>query len=85
MTFLFGNILNKIETIEQLENQLEHKSFQIDSLKHEIDTLQWENQIWDFNLSNNTVHLLSAIIHGKILGREEGRAHEEARVGSVTA
>ena len=62
MTFLFGSILNKIETIEQLENQLEHKSFQIDSLIHEIDTLQWENQIWDFNLSQNTTHLLSAIM-----------------------
>ena len=61
--FLFGNILNKIDTIEQLENQLEQNKFQIDSLKLEIDTLQWENQIWDFNLSNNTVHLLSAIIH----------------------
>ena len=63
ITILFGNVLSKIETIEQLENQLEQNKFQIDSLKHEIDTLQWENQIWDFNLSNNTVHLLSAIIH----------------------
>ena len=53
MTFLFGNIINKIETIEQLENQLEHKSFQIDSLKHEIDTLQWENQIWDSSISQS--------------------------------
>jgi len=49
--------------IEQLEQILEQKQFQVDSLIHEIDTLQWENQIWDFNLSNNTVHLLSAIIH----------------------
>ena len=63
VTVLFGSVLSKIETIEQLENQLEQNKFQIDSLKHEIDTLQWENQIWDFNLSNNTVHLLSAIIH----------------------
>ena len=34
----------------------------IDSLYREIDTLQWENQIWDFNLSNNTTHLISALI-----------------------
>ena len=60
ITYLFGSILNKIDTIEQLENQLEQNKLQIDSLIHEIDTLQWENQIWDFNLSNNTVHLLSA-------------------------
>tara|TARA_R110002020_G_scaffold48482_3_gene138153 strand:+ start:83 stop:616 length:534 start_codon:yes stop_codon:yes gene_type:complete len=63
ITVLFGNILNKIDTIKQLEQHLEQKQFQVDSLIHEIDTLQWENQIWDFNLSNNTVHLLSAIMY----------------------
>tara|TARA_R110001606_G_scaffold391772_1_gene560155 strand:+ start:198 stop:731 length:534 start_codon:yes stop_codon:yes gene_type:complete len=62
ITFLFGSILNRIEIIEQLENQLKQNLYQIDSLKHEIDTLQWENQIWDFNTENNTVHLLSAIM-----------------------
>ena len=62
ITFLFGNILDKIDTIEQLENQIEQNNFQIDSLKLEIDTLQWENQIWDFNISQNTTHLLSAIM-----------------------
>ena len=62
ITYLFGSILNKIDTIEQLEQHLKQKQFQVDSLIHEIDTLQWENQIWDFNLSNNTVHLLSAIM-----------------------
>ena len=62
ITILFGTILNKIKIIEQLENNLEQNTFQIDSLKHEIDTLQWENQIWDFNTENNTVHLLSAIM-----------------------
>ena len=62
ITILFGSILSKIETIEQLENQLEQNDFQIDSLKHEIDTLQWENQIWCFNVKNNTVHLLSSIM-----------------------
>ena len=63
ITYLFGSILNKIDTIEQLENQLEQNKLQIDSLIHEIDTLQWENQIWDFNLSQNTTHLLSAIMY----------------------
>jgi len=62
ITFLFGIILNKIDKIEQLEKELEHNNYTIDSLYHEIDTLQWENQIWDFNLSNNTTHLLSAIM-----------------------
>ena len=62
ITYLFGNILNQIEKIEQLEQQLEYKQFQVDSLQLKIDTLEWENQIWDFNLSHNTTHLLSAII-----------------------
>ena len=62
ITILFGSILNKTNTIEQLENQLEQNTLQIDSLLHEIDTLQWENQIWDFNVENNTVHLLSSIM-----------------------
>ena len=65
ITILFGSILNKIETIEQLEKQLIQQDsllLKIDSLIHEIDTLQWENQIWDFNISQNTTHLLSAIM-----------------------
>ena len=62
MTFLFGNILNKIDTIEMLEHKLEYKEFQIDSLKQEIDTLEWNNSIWDFNIKFSVSHLLSSII-----------------------
>ena len=62
ISYLFGNILSKINTIEQLENQLEQNEFQIDSLIHEIDTLTWENQIWDFNIEFSVSHLLSSII-----------------------
>ena len=79
ISILFGSVLNKIETIEQLENQLEQKQFQVDSLIYEIDTLTWENQIWDFNLSNNTVHLLSAIIHVESSNNDSAyRANEDA-------
>ena len=63
ITILFINILNNTDKIEQLEQKLEYKQFQVDSLQLKIDTLEWENQIWDFNLSHNTTHLLSAIIH----------------------
>jgi hypothetical protein len=79
ITFLFGSVLDKIDTIEQLKNQIEQNNFQIDSLKLEIDTLQWENQIWDFNLSNNTVHLLSAIIHVESSNNDSAyNAYEDA-------
>ena len=62
MTFLFGTLLNKIDTIEMLEYKLEYKEFQIDSLKHEIDTLEWNNNIWDFNIKFSVSHLLSSIM-----------------------
>ncbi len=66
-TILFTIFLVDSEKqIEQLEidlkTQTDSLTNHIDSLIHEIDTLQWENQIWDFNLSQNTTHLLSAII-----------------------
>ena len=57
---------NMEKQIDSLDYKLEHTTdslnMVIDSLHHEIDTLQWENQIWDFNLSQNTTHLLSAIM-----------------------
>ena len=83
ITILFGSVLNKIEIIEQLENQLEQKQFQLNSLIHEIDTLQWENQIWDFNLSNNTIHLLSAIIHVESNNDDSAYRADEDAVGCL--
>ena len=83
IAFLFGSILNKIETIEQLENQLEQNTLQIDSLKHEIDTLQWENQIWDFNVENNTVHLLSSIIYVESSNNDSAYHAGEDAVGCL--
>tara|TARA_R110002020_G_scaffold2117_3_gene9653 strand:+ start:20747 stop:21295 length:549 start_codon:yes stop_codon:yes gene_type:complete len=50
---------NKVESLEQM---IEQDSCLIDSLKHEIDTLQWEQEMWDYNIQNNTTHLLSALI-----------------------
>ena len=46
---------NRHELIDSLYNQL-------DSLHRVIDTLQWEKQIFDYNIENNTTHLLSAIM-----------------------
>ena len=62
ITYLFGSILNKIDEIENLQQELEYKQLQVDSLKSEIDTLHWEFEIWNFNIQNNTTHLLSAIM-----------------------
>jgi len=62
ISFLFYKIEIKETTINKLRDQLEQNNNIIDSLFYEIDTLQWENQIWDFNISQNTTHLLSAIM-----------------------
>ena len=62
IAFLFYKIEIQKTTIEILNEQIEQNNCVIDSLHHKIDTLQWENQIWDFNLSQNTTYLLSAIM-----------------------
>ena len=67
ITILFGSLLNRIETIEQLENQLEQNTHQIDSLKHEIDTLQWDRDIWDWEKYES---IDTTVIHWP-WGREE--------------
>jgi len=54
--------MNETSKVDQLQYQLDNKDLIIDSLKHEIDTLQWESEIFDYNYSNNTTHLLSAIM-----------------------
>ena len=62
IAFLFYKIEIQKTTIETLNEQIEQNNYVIESLHHKIDTLQWENQIWDFNLSQNTTYLLSAIM-----------------------
>jgi len=83
ITFLFGSILSKIETIEQLENQLEQKQLQIDSLHHEIDTLTWENQIWDFNVKFSVSHLLSSIMQVESNNNDSAYHKGEDAVGCL--
>tara|TARA_R110001592_G_scaffold168501_2_gene404667 strand:- start:287 stop:820 length:534 start_codon:yes stop_codon:yes gene_type:complete len=60
--FLFCRIEIKETTINKLKSQLKQQNNTIDSLFCRIDTLQRENQIWDFNLPNNKTHLLSAMM-----------------------
>ena len=59
-------LIDSERQIEHLEKELQTQTDSlnncIDSLIHEIDTLEWENTIWDFNIRFSTTHLLSAII-----------------------
>ena len=61
ITFTIFTISDE-NTIIDLEHKLHQQNNSIDSLKHEIDTLIWESEIWDHNISYNETHLLSAII-----------------------
>jgi len=73
--------------IEKLNKKLDHTTdslnMVIDSLHHEIDTLQWENQIWDFNLSQNTTHLLSAIMFVESSNNDSAYNASEDAVGCL--
>ncbi len=71
------------KTIEGMQKELDNQQFQIDSLKHEIDTLTWETEIWDFNLSQNTTHLLSAIIHVESSNNDSAYRASEDAVGCL--
>jgi len=52
--------INHLE--QELQTQSDSLNNRIDSLLHEIDTLEWNNTIWDFNIKFSTSHLLSAIM-----------------------
>tara|TARA_Y100001963_G_C6772497_1_gene445658 strand:- start:1525 stop:2079 length:555 start_codon:yes stop_codon:yes gene_type:complete len=83
----FNMFLNKSNQVEQLEIKLQLQSDSlnnyIDSLLHEIDTLQFENQIWDFNISNNTTHLLSALIMVESSNNDSAYNAREDAVGCL--
>ena len=83
ITFLFYRIEKKERTIDNLIEQIEKNNLKIDSLTYEIDTLQWENQIWDFNVENNTVHLLSAIMFVESNYNDSAHAKNEDVVGCL--
>jgi len=80
ITFLFYRIEIKEITIENL---IEKNNYTIDSLKHEIDTLIWENEVWAYNVENNTTHLLSAIIHVESSNNDSAYHKGEDAVGCL--
>tara|TARA_R110002060_G_scaffold58788_4_gene68735 strand:- start:702 stop:1250 length:549 start_codon:yes stop_codon:yes gene_type:complete len=80
-------LIDSEEQVEQLEIKLQLQSDSlnsyIDSLYLEIDTLIWETQIWDHNITYNESHLLSAIIHVESSGRDSAYHKGEDAVGCL--
>tara|TARA_Y100000385_G_scaffold287084_1_gene350468 strand:+ start:394 stop:930 length:537 start_codon:yes stop_codon:yes gene_type:complete len=69
--------------IEILQDELDNREILIDSLFHEIDTLTWEQEIWDFNISKNSTHLLSAIMFVESSYNDSAYASNEDAVGCL--
>ena len=83
-TILFTiSTINDENTIKDLKHQLIHQNNNIDSLKHEIDTLIWESETWDFNFSFKTPHLLSAIINVESSNNDNAYHKGEDAVGCL--
>jgi len=80
--FLMSEIDNE-DKIKNLHKDIEIKNSIIDSLKNEIDTLNFELEIWDFNMTNNTTHLLSAIIHVESSNNDSAYCTSEDAVGCL--
>ena len=59
--FLWSSWSNGNE-IKDLHEDIEFKNSIIDSLENEIDTLNFELELWDFNMTNNTTHLRKATL-----------------------
>ena len=78
---------NMDKQIERLEHKLEHTTDSlttvIDSLILEIDTLVWKTEIWDFNISNNTTHLLSALMMVESSNNDSAYNAREDAVGCL--
>ncbi len=69
--------------IEILKCEVETQQNYIDSLMLEIDTLTWETELWDFNIENNTTHLLSALIFVESGNNDSAHAIGEDAVGCL--
>tara|TARA_R110000744_G_scaffold330944_1_gene436396 strand:+ start:982 stop:1515 length:534 start_codon:yes stop_codon:yes gene_type:complete len=81
--FLFYRVELREKSIEHLKKQINFQQSQIDSLIHEIDTLQWQVEIWDHNIENNSTYLLSAIIHVESKNNDSAYCASEDAVGCL--
>ena len=85
-----NEILELEKQTQQIEYELEYNKkytdsliIQIDSLYREIDTLLIENSIWDYNIKNNTTHLLSSIMFVESSNNDSAYNASEDAVGCL--
>jgi len=80
--FLMSEMDNE-NKIKDLHEDIKIKNSIIDSLKNKIDTLNFELEIWDFNITKNTTHLLSAIMHIESSNNDSAYHRGEDAVGCL--
>ena len=60
--YVITTMVHYEKQIELLECEIENQENYIDSLIQCIDTLQWENEIYDYEQEHETTNLLSALM-----------------------
>ena len=85
ITILFINILNNTDRIEQLEQKLEYKQFQIDSLQHANDSLIEQYQLFDYIVKpvNYMINLMDAIMEVESSNNDSAYNASEDAVGCL--
>ena len=85
ITILFGKILNKIDTINQLEQELEYKQSQIDSLQYANDSLVEQYQLFDYIVKpvNYMINLMDAIMEVESSNNDSAYNASEDAVGCL--
>ena len=79
--YVITTIVHYEKQIEALECEIENQENYIDSLIQCIDTLQWENEIHDYNTEHETNHLLSALMFVESGFDDSAYAKSEDAVG----
>tara|TARA_R110002020_G_scaffold464113_1_gene684535 strand:+ start:18 stop:596 length:579 start_codon:yes stop_codon:yes gene_type:complete len=78
------NMDNQINDLKlEMQQQADSLHSIIDSMQCEIDTLVWKTEIWDHNISNNTTHLLSALIMVESSNNDSAYNAREDAVGCL--
>ncbi len=85
ITILFINILNNTDKIEQLEQKLEYKQFQVDSLQHVNDSLVEQYQLFDYIVKpvNYMINLMDAIMEVESSNNDSAYNASEDAVGCL--
>ena len=82
LTLIFV-VKKSTKKVDQLNDEIDNRDLIIDSLQLEFDTLLWEQEMWYYNIDNNTTHLLSAIMFVESSYNDSAYVASEDAVGCL--